>query len=118
MAISALQFPVYKPAMRIVTNITKAFPASVTTSFAHGYISGTIVRLDVPVGFGMTQVNQKFGAIIVTSPTTFNIDIDTTQFDTFAAPANWPYNQQLAQSIPIGEINEILTAAVQNVLPY
>ena len=107
--------PVYKPAMRIITAITKANPAVVTTSFDHGYLDGTIVRLDVPNGFGMTQANQLFGPIVVTAPTTFTIAVDTTSFDAFAVPAG---NKQYAQSIPFAEINSILTAAVQNVLPY
>lgn len=118
MPILALPTPVFKPAMRIITNITNANPASITTSFAHGYITGLIVRLDVPLGFGMQQVNQKFGTITVTGNTTFTITIDTTQFDPFSTPAAWPYSYQSAQSVPIGEDNSILTGAVVNVLPY
>lgn len=116
MPIYAIQSPVYQPAMRIITAITRAFPASVTTSFDHDYITGTIVRLDIPSGFGMTQADTRTGAIIVTGPTTFTIDIDTIFFDIFAVPASWPYNQQLAQVVPIGEINSILTASTVNVL--
>lgn len=122
MAIYALARPVYKPAMRVILSITNAFPALVTTTINgvtpanHGYITGTIVRLDIPTGFGMTQANQLSGAITVVSPTTFTVDIDTTLFDIFAAPANWPYSQQKAQVVPFAEINSILTAAVKNVL--
>ena len=118
MSILANPFPVYQPAMRIITNITNGFPATVTTSFAHQYITGTIVRLDVPREFGMTQVNQKFGPITVTSDTTFTIPIDTTYFDSFSISMTFPFSYQSAQSVPIGEVNELLRAAVQNVLPY
>lgn len=122
MSIYALQNSIYKPAMRVVIAITNAFPAQVTTSIdgivaaPHNYIDGTIVRIDIPTGYGMTQINQLFGPIIVNSPTTFLIDIDTTHFDVFAAPPLWPNSFQKAQCVPIGEINSILTAAVQNVL--
>lgn len=116
--ISAYQFPVFKPAMRIISAITNGFPATVTTTFDHGYISGTIVRLDIPPGFGMVQANQQFGPITVTGNTTFTIPIDTTFYDAFAAPSTFPENYQQAQCVPIGENNDILTAAVQNVLPY
>lgn len=127
--IYAIQNPVYKPAMRVIYSITKAFPAVVTTAVAtnnfnvlvpanHNYITGTIVRLDIPPGYGMTQADQKTGTITVTGPTTFTIDIDTTFFDAFVAPVTFPENQQLGQVIPIGENNSILTASTVNVLPY
>ncbi len=64
MAGIALTSPVYLPAMRIVTNITQAFPAIVTTSFAHNYMDELIVRLNVPTGWGMVQANQLFGQIL------------------------------------------------------
>ncbi len=122
MSIYALRFPVYRPAMRVLLTITNAFPALVTTTLdgvvpaAHGYITGTIVRIDIPTGFGMTQANQLTGTITVVSPTTFTVTIDTTHFDTFITPTLWPNSYQRAQVIPIGEDNSILTAAVQNVL--
>lgn len=117
MSIFANPDPTFQPAMRIITAITNAFPASVTTSFAHNYSTGTIVRLIVPMGFGMLQANNLTGTITVTSDTTFTIDIDTTSFDTFAVPSENPgHYYTKAQVVPIGEVNEILTAATQNVL--
>lgn len=122
MAILALERPVFKPAMRIISSITNSLPAIITTTFDHGYISGTIVRFDIPPGFGITQLNQQFGPIEVTGPTTFTVPIDTTYYDTFVIPLNPfltpPTSDQQAQVVPIGEINSILTAAVTNVLPY
>jgi hypothetical protein len=91
----------------------------VTTSFEHQYKSGTIVRIDVPNADGMQQINQQTGPITVLSPTTFSIPIDTTHYDAFAIPvAPPPEVNTCALVVPIGEINEMLTAAVQNVLPY
>jgi len=116
--ILAIPFPTYQPSMRIITNITNASPAVVTTSFAHQYLTGTIVRLDIPKGFGMVQANQLFGDITVLSPTTFSIPINTIYFDQFMISNVFPYSYQSAQSVPIGENNNMLTAAVQNVLPY
>jgi len=110
--------PVYQPAMRVIANITNAFPAVVTTTINNQYISGTIVRLIVPTGFGMTQANQLTGSILVLTPTTFAVDIDTTTFDVFTLPSSFPPGYNDAQVIPIGEDNDILTAATNNVLPY
>jgi hypothetical protein len=113
----AIANPIFQPAMRLIASITNAFPAVVTTTFAHQYKTLTIVRLDIPVACGMQQANQLTGTIVVTGTTTFAIDIDTTLFDAFAIPMNPPpYVNTCAQVVPIGEDNSILTAALQNVL--
>ncbi len=86
MSILAIENPVFQRAMRIISNITKGYPAVVTTTFDHQYRDGMIVRLIIPKGYGMTQANQLYAPIIVTGDTTFTIDIDTTTFDRFASP--------------------------------
>lgn len=113
MAVVALTSPVFTPAARVVTNITNGFPAIVTTSFSHGYMDELIVRLLVPYGWGMTQANQLFGDIIVLSPTTFSVSIDTTFFGAFVTPA---IQLQMPQVVPFAEDNDTLINAVQNVL--
>jgi hypothetical protein len=115
----AYPFPVFQPSMRLITAITNANPAQVTTSFPHQYFTGTIVRLDIPIADGMRQANQLFADIVVNSPTTFFINIDTTLFEPFLIPMTTnPRINTAAQVVPIGEINSVLIAAVQNVLPY
>lgn len=110
--------PVFGPAMRLIASITQANPAVVTTTFAHGYVTGTIVRLDIPISCGMQQANQMTGAIVVTSPTTFAINIDTSSFDAFTIPTGLPpWVNICPQVVPIGEVNETLKAALQNILP-
>lgn len=118
MPIFANPDPTFQPAMRIITAITNDFPAQITTSFAHDYLDGTIVRLIIPNGFGMTQANKLTGSIVVNSPTTFLVDIDTTFFDPFVVPAENPgHYYTKSQVVPIGEDNETLLAATVNVLP-
>ena len=117
MTILAVANPVFQPAMRIISNITNGYPAQVTTTFAHQYITGTIVRLYVPAGYGMVEANQLKGPIVVTGDTTFTIDLDTTSFTAYSAPV-LSDDMQYAQVVPIGEVNGILTAATRNVLPY
>lgn len=118
MAILAIQNPTYKPSMRIISAITNANPAAITTTFDHNYVTGTVVRLHIPPGYGILQANELFGEITVTGTDTFTIDIDTSTFDTYTTPASFPQSYQYAQVVPIGENNSILTASVQNVLPY
>ena len=114
--------PIYQPAMRAIASITNANPATVTTSINHLYITGTIVRIDIPkqltgqTQLGMPQINQQFGSITVTGNTTFTIAIDTTFYDKFAVPSPLPQGYVPAQAVPIGELSSQLTAAVVNTL--
>ena len=118
MAILAQRFPVYQPSMRIIASISNANPAVVTTTFAHQYLTGTIVRLNFPLGYGMEQANQLTGEIVVTGSTTFSINIDTTLFDPFKTPVTFPEDTQYPQVVPIGENSLTLKAATVNSLPY
>lgn len=106
--------PIYFPAMRLISAITQAYPALVTTTFAHDYATGLVVRLDVPQEYGMQEINKLVGTITVTSSTQFTIDIDTTQFQAFVVPGS---PVQAAQVVPIGEVNETIYLATQNILP-
>lgn len=106
--------PIYFPAMRLISAITQAENASVTTTFDHGYFTGLVVRLDVPQEYGMYEINQQVGTITVTSDTTFTIDINSSTFQAFAVPAD-PI--QAAQVVPVGEDNATLYLATVNTLP-
>lgn len=111
--------PMFQPAMRLISAITQADPAVITTTFAHQYITGTIVRLDIPRADGMQQADKIIGPIIVLSSTTFSMPFNSTNFDPFSIPVSpSPHVDTCAQVVPIGEVNEIISAAVQNVLPY
>ncbi len=109
--------PVYGPAMRIISAITNARVPQVTTTSAHGYVDGTIVRFDIPPADGMQQLNQLTSPIIVTGSTTFTFAIDTTQFDTFAIPVGAGLHTNIcALVVPIGELNSTLKASLVNQL--
>lgn len=113
----AYQHPVYGPAMRIIASITNAAAPVVTTTFAHGYISGTIIRFDFPQSVGMPELNQQTFPITILSPTTFTIPVDTTLFQPFSIPMTGsPFVNICALSVPIGELNSQLNAAVVNQL--
>jgi hypothetical protein len=115
--IAAYPNPQFQPAMRIITAITNGFPCIVTTSFNHNYLTGLIVRLDIPNNYGMVQANQLFGPITVLSPTTFSMPIDTTQFDAFVVPLPAVIST-LAQAVPMAEVASELYQAVRDVAPY
>lgn len=115
MSIQAQTFPVFQPAMRIITNITNGFPAIVTTSFAHQYTTGLIIRLILPPGYGMTQANQQFSDITIIDSLNFSINLDTRLYYPFTVPGS---PTQYAQAIPTGEVNSTVYLATKNVLPY
>lgn len=118
MSIDAVANPTYQPAMRIITAITNGFPAIVTTSFAHQYLSGLIVRLFIPRYFGMVQADKLQGAITVIDDVTFSINLDTTYFDPFVVPVQTPLTAQLANVVPFGELTSQFNGSTANVLPY
>ncbi len=118
MAIVAFPYPTFQRAMRIISAISQDSQAEVTTTFAHQYQSGEIIRFVIPLGFGMQQINQMQAPITVTGSTTFTVPIDTTRFDAFSAASTFPDNKQYAQVVPIAEIASQLEGATQNVLPY
>lgn len=114
----AAEDPTFQPAMRLITALTNAEQAVVTTSFDHDYLAGLIVRLNIPDQYGMYQVDQLVGEIVeVPSSDTFTIDIDTRGYDAFVVPAPEPwYQNDYATVVPVGEENASLAQATRNVL--
>lgn len=111
--------PVYGPAMRLIASITQAQLPTVTTTFAHNYVNGTIVRFDLPQAVGMQQLNQQTAPILVTSDTTFTIGIDTSSYAAFSIPSGLgPFVDICAQCVPIGSANNTLQPAVANRLGH
>jgi len=115
--------PAYQPAMRNILSITQDTSCLITTTFDgvnpgnHLYITGVILRLYIPDGFGMTQANYLTSAITVVSPSTFTMNINTLNFDPFVIPnANPGHYGTPAQCVPVGEITSSLLSAEQNVL--
>lgn len=112
--ISPVQYPMFQPAMREIVGITNTYPAIVATSFDHQYYTGLIVRLDIPLSYGMKQLDGWLGQIEVLTPTQFAIDVDATSFDAFVAAAG----EQSPQVIPVGQDSLEIFQATRNVLPY
>ncbi len=115
----AARNPIFQPAMRIITAISNSGPVQITTSFAHQYLTGLIVRIDIPLNYGMELLNQAYGPITVTGATTFTMDFDTTTLQPFVVPPLNPgHNYTGAQVVPIGSVDLTYPAlATKNVLP-
>jgi hypothetical protein len=111
--------PKFLPARKNIDSITNANPALVTTTTAHGYTTGMIVRLVIPPAKGMQEANQLTGTITVTGANTFTIDIDTSLFEAFVAVPPAGISQLIdicAQVNPVGESNDTLSAAARDKL--
>ncbi len=88
------QFTPVEPSFLYVTAITKATQGQVTTSQEHNYVVGQKVEFTIPGSFGMVQLNnfnqpQSKPPIItsVVDAYNFTINVDTTNYTTFAFPA-------------------------------
>ena len=108
--------PDFLPAMRLVSSITNSYPAVVTTTFDHEYISGLVIRMHIPIACGMSELDGFVREVTVLNNTSFSLDVDTTNFSMFSIPAAPvpPWLDTCAQVIPIGEDNDILTEATRN----
>lgn len=88
---SVLQGPIlsdFVPQLRLILSVTNARLAVVTTVGDHGYTTGMMVRVNVPLTYGMNLFNQT--TIIVTGLTTFITEIDTLNLDPFVTPSLYP----------------------------
>lgn len=96
-------FP-WLPQAKVISSITQANPAVITTTTNHGYSTGFSVRVVFPFPyaylFGMIEINEQIGQITVLSPTTFSISINTLKYDPFTVGTTL----QNAQVIPVGQM--------------
>lgn len=76
--------------VQTISTITNAFPMTLTTTSAHGYVPGMEVGFLIPTAFGMTQLNGLTGQVLTASGTSMTIGIDSTNFYVFAYPSPLP----------------------------
>lgn len=88
----------FVPKLRLISGITNSETPTVTTTEDHGYLVGDIIRLVVPLEYGMYMNYVACEVLNVPSNNTFTVNFDTSCLNTFSVPAA-PYTQ--AQVIPI-----------------
>lgn len=80
-------FPgIWQPQSCLITNITNAADAVITTSVNHGYVAGQLVYLAVSPQFGMSQASGQTTLIKSVTANTMTVELDTTGFTPFAFP--------------------------------
>lgn len=75
------------PPFLLISAITRAAQAVVTVTATNTYVVGQLCYFSVPFTYGMFQMNGKTGKIINIVGLNFYMDIDSSQFDTFAVPS-------------------------------
>lgn len=105
----------FTPQAREIANISNAFPAVVTTTVDHEYLTLLVVRLFLPAPtyFNMPELNGKFYQITVLSSDTFSIPVDTTAMGSFSTSGTF----QVPQISPMAESASTLLQAERNALP-
>lgn len=74
----------FEPERKVVTAITNANPAVVTAA-THAYTTADIVRVNVPVNYGMRLPPDEV-EITVINANSFSINADTSLLDAFVNP--------------------------------
>lgn len=88
---SVLQGPIYSifvPQLQLIQSVSTATQAVVITVDPHGYIDGMVVRVIVPLTYGMSVYAQS--TIVILNTTSFVTSIDTTNLEPFVAPTLYP----------------------------
>lgn len=98
--------PMYYPSRLVVTNITRATNANISTAVEHSLTVGQAVRFSIPTESGMVQLNPTvlnnylYATVAsVVDAYNFTINIDSTAYTAFT----WPTIAQQPSSFPICE---------------
>jgi hypothetical protein len=114
--------PIYFPSRRYITAITAATSAVITMSVTHGLSVGQVVRVKVPAGWGMTEIDGLQGEITAVNTTTNTIttDIDSSAFTAFAFPlsATAAAGVDFPLVIPFGDAGNVLAGAQDNIAVF
>ena len=92
MANEYLEGTIQIPSSIVITAITRAYPMVVTIDVqplteANTYQEGQLVKLTVPITYGMFQANDLIGRIMSVSGSDITLDLDSRLFDSFVVPA-------------------------------
>lgn len=96
----------FVPKRRLISNVTISTTAEVTTTEAHGYETGYVVRVFVPAAYGMSLYQQA--TIAVTGANSFLTNIDTSSQLPFVPPTFTPGGVGFtdAQVIPMSGVED------------
>lgn len=79
---------IWQPQSCLITNISQAADAVITTSVDHGYVADQLIYLAVAPQFGMSEAAGKITKIKSVTANTMTVELDTSGFTAFAFPAS------------------------------
>jgi len=107
------------PRRNYITNISQATSAIITFSVTNKFVVGEYIRISVPTGFGMTQMNGQLAQITAVGAAdasgftnTVTVNVNSTAFNAFVWPITIPTT--FAQAVDVAETATILTQAEVN----
>jgi hypothetical protein len=98
----------YQPGFFTITAVSLGQTTTITTSVNHNYVVGQLVRLDIPPGFGVRQLNQQTGYVInIPAANQVVLNIVSTNADPFQT------STQITKPliVAIGDVNSGATNA-------
>ncbi|MGJ0429584.1 hypothetical protein [Methylobacter sp.] len=124
---NSISIPTFSPRIGIITAITRANGATIQTSLPITFVVGQSVRIIIPpparatmtspaYNYGMPEINEMLATVVFVNPALpnfFRTDIDSRFFQPFTYQPN---ATQLAQAVPVGELNSHLDGAWRNIL--
>jgi hypothetical protein len=87
-----LQGTIQIPSSIVITAITNAYPMIVTVNIndlseSNTYIPGQLIRLTIPITYGMFQADGLIGQILSVNGNDISLNIDSRLFDIFTIPS-------------------------------
>jgi hypothetical protein len=73
------QYPFSNP---VITNVSRATQATITTNLPHNFTSGEIIFID-NISDGMVELNDRYVTVVTVTPLTFTINLNTSTFTTW-----------------------------------
>jgi hypothetical protein len=120
--------PRFYPVNRRITCVTAGASTVIGLNVTHFFTVGQKVRILVPAGWGMTEINGLIGTItatgtaVSTNVNTITVDIDSSAFTAFAFPTSAvaALGTGVPEVVPVGEAavvpyQNLLDDATQNV---
>jgi len=106
-------FPLlFQPQELVVSNVSQAVNAVITTFQNHNYVVGQEIRLAGFQNSGMTQAEGVQGSVTAVTASTITTDINSSAWTAFAFPLTGALPVTLPQVIPFGENTATALAAV------
>ena len=107
--------------MMIINAITQANPCVVTVTQVPEYVANQFVRIKIPAGWGMPQINNQIGVVTAVNQDTnqLTLNINSSNYFAFVYPEGGylPGNGATAQLIPVGDAYGDLAFPFDNLGP-